>query len=350
MFNAALTRLVFRFITPGKTSRGILYDKPSWFLSITNRSTGIRGLGEFSVIPGLNPEYNNKYLNKLLHLVWEINTREPPSLNNYNQFPSIRFGLETALKDMETGGKGLLFPSGFTAGEKGIPVNGLIWMGSIQEMERQISTKISAGFTCLKLKIGALDFSSEVELIKTLRKQYNPQQLEIRVDVNGAFLPGEALEKLTILGDFGIHSAEQPIKPGQWKAMAGLSISSPVPVALDEELIGIDPDQDGERMLAEINPRYIILKPSLLGGFEKCAQWIALAEKMGTGWWITSALESNIGLNAIAQWTYTLRSKMVQGLGTGQVFRNNFSSPLSVKGQHLHYDPLAEWNIGNILN
>jgi o-succinylbenzoate synthase len=349
MFNAALTKLVFRFITPGKTSRGVLYDKPSWFLSIENRSTGIRGLGEFSVIPGLNPEYNNKYENKLLRLVWEINTRKIPSLSNYNQYPSIRFGLESALKDMETGGKRLLFPSGFTAGDNGIPVNGLIWMGSIQDMERQIGTKISAGFTCLKLKIGALDFSSEVGLIKNLRKRYSPQQLEIRVDVNGAFLPGEALEKLNILSEFGIHSAEQPIKPGQWKAMSGLSISSPVPVALDEELIGIDPDQEGEKMLAEINPRYIILKPSLLGGFEKCARWISLAEKMGTGWWITSALESNIGLNAIAQWTYTLQSKMVQGLGTGQVFRNNISSPLSVNGQFLYYDPLAEWDTGDIL-
>jgi o-succinylbenzoate synthase len=350
MFNAALTKLVFRFITPGKTSRGVLYEKPSWFLSIENKSTGIRGIGEFSVIPGLNPEFDNKYDNKLLHLVWQINNNQQlPSLNNYNNFPSIRFGLETALKDMETGGKKLLFPSAFTAGEKGIPVNGLIWMGTIKEMERQIDMKIMAGFTCLKLKIGALDFKTEIELIKNLRKQYNPQQLEIRVDANGAFLPGEALENLNILSEFGIHSAEQPVKPGQWKAMAGLCASSPVPVALDEELIGIDPDLDGERMLAEINPRYIILKPSLLGGFEKSMKWISIAEKTGTGWWITSALESNIGLNAIAQWTYTLQSKMAQGLGTGQVFRNNVSSPLSVKGQFLHYDPLAEWDTGDIL-
>ncbi len=348
MLHATLNKILLRFITPGRTSRGILNDKPSWILVLENRETGKKGFGECSVIPGLNPEFDNTYEETLLGLIWKINSQKPPPLSDYNPYPSIRFGYETALRDLETGGKRLLFPSSFTEGNEGIPINGLIWMGSIKEIELQVREKLNSGFKCLKLKIGALDFRTEVDLLKKLRKEYNPGDLEIRLDANGAFLPEEALEKLKILSGFHIHSVEQPIGTNQWNEMAGICEHSPVPVALDEELTGADVNISGEKMLAKIRPQYIILKPGMLGGFENSMKWISLAEKAKTGWWITSALESNIGLNAIAQWTCTLNSNMIQGLGTGKVFENNIPSPLSISGQFLYYDPSVQWDLKSV--
>ncbi|VAW23300.1 O-succinylbenzoate synthase, partial [hydrothermal vent metagenome] len=236
-----------------------------------------------------------------------------------------------------------LFPSSFTKGKGNIAINGLIWMGDKSFMQKQIKEKLKSGFTTIKLKIGAIDFKSELDLLKSIRNEFSVDEIELRVDANGAFNPKYALEKLKQLSDFGLHSIEQPIKANQWQSMATLCKETPLPIALDEELIGIFERSEKEKMMQIIDPQYIILKPSLIGGIQGTNEWIELAEKQGARWWITSALESNIGLNAIAQWTYTLNNKMPQGLGTGSLFTNNFESPLEVKRGHLHYNNTKKW-------
>jgi o-succinylbenzoate synthase len=260
-------------------------------------------------------------------------------------FPAIRFGLETALRDLEQGGKRLLYPSDFTTGTTGIPINGLIWMGNKREMLSRIAEKLDQGFSVLKMKVGALNFDDELEILHALRKEHPPAQLELRLDANGAWQPDEALEKLKVLSEFGIHSVEQPIPAGTPEEMARVCTNSPIPIALDEELIGVHTPEQKEQLLATIKPHYIILKPSLLGGIKASDEWIGLAEKQGTGWWVTSALESNIGLNAIAQWTATLETSLPQGLGTGSLFANNIPSPLTVTGSRLFYRPEKPWNL-----
>jgi o-succinylbenzoate synthase len=263
-------------------------------------------------------------------------------------FPAIRFGLETAILDLEHGGKRLLYPSGFTTGATGIPINGLIWMGNKPEMLSRITEKLDQGFKVLKMKVGALSFDDELEILHALRKENPPAQLELRLDANGAWQPNEALEKLKVLSEYGIHSVEQPIAAGTPEAMARVCTISPIPIALDEELIGVHTPEQKEQLLATINPHFIILKPSLLGGFTASEEWINLAEKQGTGWWVTSALESNIGLNAIAQWTATLNTTLPQGLGTGSLFANNIPSPLTVTGSRLFYRPEKAWNLSSL--
>ena len=341
MIKARVSRTDFQFITPGQTSRGTLYSKPSWFFIL--EQNGYSGVGECSVIPGLNPEYKDGYEQKIIEIAEKINSGIVPSLDDLDEFPSIRFGLETALLDLQHESAGILFPSAFTRGEKGIPINGLIWMGSKQEMQLRIREKLDQGFRVLKLKVGALDFDEEISLLRGIREQFKPSDLEIRLDANGAFSADNALEKLKQISEFHIHSIEQPIKAGQWEAMAEICSASPLPVALDEELIGITHPSMKEKMLDTINPHYVILKPSLIGGLQKSREWIDLMETKNTDWWATSALESNVGLNAIAQWVYTLKPRMVQGLGTGQVFSNNVISPLKLKGPELFYDSKETW-------
>ena len=341
MIKARVSRTDFQFITPGQTSRGTLYSKPSWFFIL--EQNGFSGVGECSVIPGLNPEYKDGYEQKIFEIAEKINSGVVPSLDELDEFPSIRFGLETALLDLQHETQGILFPSAFTRGEKGIPINGLIWMGNKQEMQLRISEKLNQGFRVLKLKVGALDFDEEISLLKNIREQFKPTDLEIRLDANGAFSADNALEKLKQISEFHIHSIEQPIKAGQWEAMAEICSASPLPVALDEELIGITHPSMKEKMLDTINPHYIILKPSLIGGLQKSREWIDLMETKNTGWWATSALESNVGLNAIAQWVFNLKPKMVQGLGTGKVFSNNINSPLKLEGPELFYDSEVNW-------
>jgi L-alanine-DL-glutamate epimerase-like enolase superfamily enzyme len=247
-----------------------------------------------------------------------------------------------ALADLHHGGQGIYYPSAFTVGQKEIPINGLIWMGDVEEMSRRIDEKFEEGFSCLKLKIGALNFDSEIQLIKTLRKRFSPQALELRVDANGAFSPQKAPQVLDQLAQLSIHSIEQPIKAGQWQQMAQLCATTPIPIALDEELIGLSDEKSQQEMITSIRPQYLILKPSLTGGFLASENWIKHTEMVNAGWWITSALEANIGLNAIAQWTATLNNPMPQGLGTGQVFSNNVESPLIVERGKLRYQtPLA---------
>ncbi len=342
MITAKIKKYDLAFINPGQTSRGLLYNKPSWLIILQNNNN--MGIGECSVIPGLNLEYNDEYPHKVHEISHQINKGHLPALTELDNFPSIRFGLETALIDLQQHNKtGILFPSAFTKGQEGISINGLIWMGTRKEMQQRISEKLAKGFKVLKIKVGALFFEEEIALLRSIRRTFHPSDLEIRLDANGAFSPEEALVKLRKLSEFHIHSIEQPIKNGQWEAMAKICHSSPLPVVLDEELIGINDTKTKRELLTQLHPHYIILKPSLVGGLEKSKEWIELAEELNIGWWVTSALESNIGLNAIAQWVFTMKPQMVQGLGTGQVFSNNFQSPLNLKGPELFYDPRVNW-------
>jgi o-succinylbenzoate synthase len=339
--HATVRKHLLRFNFPGHTSRGTLYEKPSWFIIL--KENGFTAMGECSVIPGLTPEYGSGYEKKIIEVVNQINNGKIPGLSKLVEWPSIRFGLESALLNLRSRQKGILFPSAFTTGKKGIAINGLIWMGTRDEMMERIREKLEKGFRVLKLKVGSLDFNEELAMLKYIRSQHKPRELEIRLDANGAFDPKSAPEKLKRLSELHIHSIEQPIKAGQWDAMAALTRNSPIPVALDEELIDVASVKERVQMLHTINPHYIILKPSLLGGFEKCEEWISMARDKGIGWWVTSALESSVGLNAIAQWVFTLNPQMVQGLGTGEIFENNIPSPLHLKKDYLYYDASASW-------
>ncbi len=254
-------------------------------------------------------------------------------------YPSIRFGLETALQNFHAGGSWKLWDSDFTRGQAGITTNGLIWMGTFEEMYARIEEKMQLGFRCIKLKIGAIDFEHELALLAFIRQHFSPEQVELRVDANGAFTPGDAMKKLEKLAAFTLHSIEQPIRAGQWEEMARLCHTSPVAIALDEELIGINERHRKEMLLNTIRPQYIILKPSLHGGIAGAEEWTELARERGIGSWVTSALESNVGLNAIAQWCATRHPVMPQGLGTGLLFTNNIDSPLTMKGEKLWFNP-----------
>ncbi len=345
MIKAKVFRHDLRFITPGQTSRGTLYSKPSWIIML--EKDGNTGLGECSVIPGLNPEYDDNYGEIIQTTVAKINSRETLELYELDQWPSIRFGFETALIDLGVADTGILFPSKFTEGEIGIPINGLIWIGSREEMKQRIREKLESGFGVLKLKIGSLDFEDELAMLKEIRTDYPVSELEIRLDANGAFQCAEAIEKLNRLSELNIHSIEQPIAPGQWENMAEICSCSPIEIALDEELIGINETEKKYNLLKVVQPDYIILKPSIIGGLSKSMEWINLATAAGIDYWVTSALESNVGLNAIAQWVFTLNSNRVQGLGTGKVFSNNFPSPLELRGSKLFYNPSVNWQIAD---
>jgi o-succinylbenzoate synthase len=300
------------------------------------------GYGECSLIDGLSPDNVDELTRTLDNLI-----RDPqqmlPHIRKMDHLPSFQFGFETAFFDSLQKNGGILFPSAFTSGEKGIQINGLIWMGTKEYMLEQIKEKLDLGFSCLKLKIGAINFEDELAVLSYIRTHFDANQLELRVDANGAFNPDDASEKLKRLSEHQLHSIEQPIKQGQWNEMAHLCQTTPISIALDEELIGITSIEQKTAMLETIKPQYIIIKPSLVGGLEKSDEWISLAEKLNIGWWATSALESNIGLNAIAQWTATKNLDLPQGLGTGQLFTNNIASPLYLKGEHLYYSPEANW-------
>lgn len=340
---AFFQKYILNFKQASGTSRGVLRTKETYFLKVVDGD--IVGYGECAVFKGLSVDDTPDYERKLAWLCENINKNIAELLEELIEFPSIQFGLEQALLSLKSENPFELFPSKFTKSEDGIKINGLIWMGSEAFMKQQISEKIKAGFSTLKLKIGAIDFETEISLLKSIRNEFSSEEIELRVDANGGFLPSEALEKLKRLSDLKIHSIEQPIKQGQIHEMAELCSKTPIPIALDEELIGIFNVTDKQKMLQTIKPQYIILKPSLVGGFKGSAEWIDIASTQHIGWWITSALESNIGLNAIAQWTYTLKNSMPQGLGTGSLFANNVESPLEVKGEQLHYNNKIKWNV-----
>ncbi len=343
VLQARYRKYQLHFKTPGGTSRGVLYEKETFFIILQEAQNF--GIGECAVFRGLSADDVPAYEATLQWVCTHIHLGLPELLLQLEAFPSIQFGLEQAFVSLKSTHPFLLFPSEFTRGAASIPINGLVWMGDVDFMKAQIKTKIASGFTTIKLKIGALDFASELDIIRSIRKEYSEKDIALRVDANGAFHPDEALEKLKYLSDFHIHSIEQPIKAGQWEAMAKLCRKTPLPIALDEELIGAFRKEAKAKILSRIQPQYIILKPSLIGGFQGSEQWIQLAGKHGTGWWITSALESNIGLNAIAQFTYQLQVNIPQGLGTGSLFTNNMESPLSVVNGQLKYDPNMHWNV-----
>lgn len=328
------------------TSRGSLTRKTSYFI-FARTNGGTTGIGECSLIPNLTPDENTNIEDKLSEACKILSEGASLSDLKLNGFPALRFGLETAVLDAINGGKRILFPSSFTEGEKEIAINGLVWMGNERFMLDQIQQKTSDGYQCLKLKVGALDFDTELQVLSKIRKQFG-DEIEIRLDANGAFSAQEALEKLHALSAYGIHSIEQPIQPRQTAELKKICESSPIPVALDEELIGYFSTSDKENLLDEVNPAYVILKPGLHGGFDHCREWISTAEKFGVGWWITSALESNIGLNAIAQFAAVTNENKIHGLGTGGLFHNNIPSPLTLKAGRLAYHPEKKWDLKTI--
>ncbi|MDD3723392.1 MAG: o-succinylbenzoate synthase [Lutibacter sp.] len=336
-------KYLLNFKQASGTSRGVLRNKETYFLKIIEGDNV--GYGECAVFKGLSIDDWEDYEEKLTWLCENIDRNKEELLVELTEFPSIQFGLEQALLSVQKKNPFELFPSKFTQSKDGIKINGLIWMGTEAFMRQQIKDKLNDGFTTLKLKIGAIDFETEISLLKSIRKEFSSEEIELRVDANGGFLPSEALEKLKRLSELEIHSIEQPIKQGQINEMAELCLKTPIPIALDEELIGVFEGALKQKMLQIIKPQYIILKPSLVGGYKGSEEWIKIASTQNIDWWITSALESNIGLNAIAQWTYTLKNKMPQGLGTGSLFTNNFESPLKVKDENLHYNNKIKWNV-----
>ncbi len=336
-----------KFITPGGTSRGVLTEKSSWYILISDdEDPEVVGIGECSILPNLSFDDRPDYEQKLNEVCSNINDFIIDYNTRLKDWPSMRFALEMALLDLKNGGRKLIFNSDFFHGRKSIPINGLIWMGDVDYMKLQLTQKLKEGFNCIKIKIGALDFDKEIALLKEIRDIYSSTEIEIRVDANGAFSPDEALYKMDQLYELDIHSIEQPIKAGQWNHMSQICKKSALPVALDEELIGIHDRKIKNEMLEIIHPAFIILKPSLTGGFQASEEWIDIAQELNIGWWATSALEGNIGLNAIAQWISTFNTDMPQGLGTGKVFSNNIDSPLSVEYGQLRYFQNKIW--GNI--
>jgi len=346
MIKAEVIHREFDYRRPATTSRGTYTRKSVYFILLHHEDNPeIKGVGECSLFPGLSTDDGYKFPCTLREVVEDINRGNFNFETPLYQFPSIQFALETAISDLEKKGSKILYPSDFTEGKEAIRINGLIWMGSREDMEKQIQEKLEQGFRCLKMKIGALDFDHEFALLSHIRNTFPPSELELRVDANGAFTSDEVMEKLERLKKLSIHSIEQPISQGNVKEMRKLCKKSIVPIALDEELIGVYPKQKKNELLEEIMPQYIILKPGILGGINACEEWIQAAQNLGIRWWITSALETNIGLNAIAQWTYTLKNTMPHGLSTGELFANNIASPLSLIGEKLYYDRLQKWDL-----
>ncbi len=338
------------------TSRGTLTTHTVYYLKIWGEAQPeVVGIGEAAPLKGLSIddrvdfETEVQHLCKALHgIEWQAD--EDWILNFAGDFvadnlPSLRFALEVALLDLSKGGKRQIFDNDFYKSTYSLPINGLIWMGTPEFMLQQIEDKLAQGFKCIKMKIGAIDFEQELALLDYIREKYTPEQITLRVDANGAFKPTEALHKLTQLAHRGLHSIEQPIAPHQEEEMEVLCQQSPLAIALDEELINIQDDFVKEDMLATIRPQFIILKPTLLGGLKATQHWIQLAEKLGVGWWITSALESNIGLNAICQFTANYRPQLPQGLGTGSLYYNNITAPLEIQKDQITYNANKPWNI-----
>jgi len=349
MLAAAYTRYVLHFREPAGTSRGVLHHKTSYFVRVEDDGMpGLTGIGECSILPGLSPDDRDGLEACLERSCIELATKGPEAIESLSEWPAVRFAFEMALHDLDNGGQRILFPTTFTADSRGIPINGLIWMNTPEHMLEQVEKKIKDGFRVIKMKIGAISFEQELAVLKHIRKHYPAGEIELRLDANGAFLPGEALEKLEKLSVYDIHSIEQPIQAGQIDVMADLCRKSPIPIALDEELIGISTKAEKQGLIEKIRPQYLILKPSLLGGFAASAEWLDIAGAHGAGWWVTSALESNIGLSAIAQWTAGLGNRMPQGLGTGSLYTNNIPSPLRIMNGCLHFDHTQGWDLDGL--
>ena len=345
---------LLKFKFEAGTSRGILTERYTYFIKLwDSQNPAIWGIGEASPLKGLSVDDRPDFEDIVADFCKIINEEKysyPPE-NPYEfvhqlipqNFPALRFAFETALLDLLNGGKRQIFKNDFFEGNQSIKINGLIWMGNRDFMMQQIAQKLEQGFSCIKMKIGAIDFEQELEILKYIRNEYSADETTLRVDANGAFSPDEALLKLEKLAKLDIHSIEQPIKAGQIDEMSDLCKNTPLPIALDEELIGIYNDTHKEALISQIKPQYIILKPTLLGGFQSSEEWIKIAEKNNTAWWMTSALESNIGLNAISQFTAQFDNPLPQGLGTGSLYHNNIDSPLKIQGETLFYNQNNQW-------
>ena len=342
MVQASYKKYVLNFKRPSGTSRGVLTTKESWFLILKQGEE--TGIGECGILRTLSYDDRPGYKQKLKWVCKNIHLGPDELWEELREYPSIQFGVEMAFKSLRSKTPFLLNPSEFTRGTAAISINGLVWMGDESFMKKQINQKIREGFRCIKLKIGAIDFETEIGLLKYIRKEFSSEEIEVRVDANGGFSPADAASKLERLAELQLHSIEQPIKQGQAAEMAEICRNSPLPVALDEELIGVTDVTKKRELLQTIRPRYLIFKPSLIGGYHGTDEWIDLCREFKIGWWITSALESNVGLNAIAQYTFELDNDMPQGLGTGGLYTNNFDSPLEVREGKLWYDPQKKWN------
>ncbi len=339
-FKVEITPRTLHFKQPAGTSRGVYRTRLSHYVSITDEN-GLSGVGECAPLPDLSCDARDDYddILRLFCDAFEMTGKIP--YEEMREFPSMLFGLETAVLAYKRQSDAL-FDTPFARGEVGIPINGLVWMGSFEEMMQRIEQKIEQGFECIKLKIGAIDFENEMEMVKHIRARFSKDDIMLRVDANGGFTPQDAMEKLERLSKFDIHSIEQPIKQGQWKEMARLCRETPLPIAFDEELIGVNSTERKIELLDTLRPQYIVLKPSLHGGMAGTRQWVKLAEKRGIGSWITSALESNVGLNAIAHLTaniYGRDIKNTQGLGTGMLFTDNIPMPIEIRKDKLWFSP-----------
>ena len=356
-FRLRVVPRVLQFKQPAGTSRGVYLTRRVWYIVLTSADAQVRftGLGECAPLPDLSADYSDDYEARLRALCQQVEQEQGFDAEALRHVPSMLFGLQTAFRSAAGSLAGdylRLYPSRFAQGLEGLRINGLVWMGNFEEMQRRMDEKLDAGFGCVKLKIGAIDFDSELALLRRLRGRYSAADVELRVDANGAFSPAEAPARLEALARFSLHSIEQPIKQGQWEEMAALCRTSPLPIALDEEMIGVHETAEKQRLLDTIRPHYLVLKPSLHGAFTGCAEWMALARERGIGYWVTSALESNVGLNAIAQWTAATAEAhatpdapplMPQGLGTGQLFVQNFdAAPLCIEGDRLWYGHAAQ--------
>ncbi len=337
MWHLTVEPRTLHFKQPAKTSRGAYTTRRLWYLHLTNDDCpGREGIGECAPLPDLSCDARPDYETLLRRFCAGIAQRGSWDSAALCDYPSMLFGIETAFRHYERQSYAL-WDTPFSRSEAGIPINGLIWMADYERMLAQIETKLASGFRCVKLKIGAIHFEDELRLLRYIRRHFSAGEIELRVDANGAFAPSEALEKLKRLAELDLHSIEQPIRAGQWETMARLTAATPLPIALDEELIGVNDPIEKERLLDTIRPQYIILKPSLHGGLQGANEWIRMADERKIGWWITSALESNIGLNAIAQWCATFDNPRPQGLGTGALFTDNVAMPLSIRRDCLWY-------------
>ncbi|MDE7386214.1 MAG: o-succinylbenzoate synthase [Muribaculaceae bacterium] len=346
MLKAQYCRYDLHFNFVAITSRQSMTVKETYFIKVFDTdSPDVYGVGECAVFRGLGADDTPDYEDRLKNICRNINSIDIDDVKE----SSLRFGLETAIRDLATGGQFRIFDSDvWLSGETAIPINGLVWMGDFDTMKSRLDQKVGDGFKCIKIKIGGIDFERELDLIRYIRDCYSASNLQIRLDANGSMSPSDALHRLERLARYDIHSIEQPIRQGQWKQMREITRCSPIPIALDEELIGTMNYDQRCYLLDATMPQYIILKPSLHGSFSTCDGWIKDAADREIKWWATSALESNIGLNAIAQWAVSKNVNVPQGLGTGGLYTNNIPSPLVVRDAALAYDNSREWNIGQL--
>ena len=347
---ASFSKKILQFKFDAGTSRGVMKTRPVWYIQLySSKHKEYSGIGEAAPLEGLSVETSSlmdEKLNEVCQLIDKGVIQEILDIckiDTIESYPSIKFALEMAFLDLNNNYIKVIFNNNFSRGIKGIPINGLVWMGTEEFMLKQISEKINEGYNCIKLKIGALNFEVELRILNYIRSQFTKDEISIRLDANGAFNTDEALIKLEKLAEYQIHSIEQPLKQGQVKAMRQLCASSPIPIALDEELIQVQTIEDKINLIEYIQPQFIILKPTLLGGFANCEEWVKIGEERSIGWWATSALESNIGLNAISQWMANFDVDIPQGLGTGQLFHNNIESPLTIQQGYLYYDIDKSW-------